>query len=222
MERAARRRESAVAVAGPVDGEFLDAIAFLLGAHYDFYIKCESIGDALAVQVPCDVAFIDFEAALCVGELWGYFHVVDGKPVKHLGADSAVQALGLFNMAASHFSRSVGYVAVIVFEQIEASHGVFVWDTEAGVCEHCVVAGRGLHSCSNGVALASMRLVTEDFERYGRRDFCFFGYLGGIVAAAVVDDNDFSFEIVAIEELCGFFDIEGDFPVLFKGRYDNR
>jgi len=222
MERAARRRESAVAVAGPIDRKFLDAIAFLLGAHYDFYIECESVGNAFAVQVPCDVAFIDFEAALCVGELGWNFHVVNDKPVKHLGADSAVQALGLFDMAASHFSRPVGYIAGIVFEQIESSQSVFVWNTQAGVRKHGVVAGGGLHSCSNGVALAAMRLVTEDFERYGWWDLGALGNLGGIVAAAIVNNDDFAFEIVAIEELSGLFDIAGDFPALFKGRYDNR
>ena len=160
MERAARRRESAVAVAGPVDGEFLDAIAFFLGAHYDFYVECESVGNRFAVQMPCNIAFIDFEAALCVGEIGWNFHVVNHKPVKHLGADSTVHALGLFDMAASHFSRPVCYIAGIVFEQFEPSQSVFVWDTQAGVCEHGVVAGRGLHSCSNGVALAAVRLVT--------------------------------------------------------------
>ena len=79
-------------------------VTFFLGPHYDFYIERKSIGNTLAVQVPCDVAPVYLKPALCIGELGGDFHVVDDEPVEYPGTDTPVQALRFFNMAFSHFS----------------------------------------------------------------------------------------------------------------------
>jgi len=114
-ERAARRRQTTVTVAGPVDGKFLYPVTFLLGPHYDFYIESKSVGNTFAVQVSRDIPFVYLKAALGIGEFRRDFHIVNHKPVEYPGADSPVQTLWLLDMAAPHFSRPVGYITRIVF-----------------------------------------------------------------------------------------------------------
>ena len=65
-------------------------VTFFLRPHYDFYIERKSIGNTLAVQVPCDVAPVYLKPALCIGELGGDFHIVNHEPMEHFGADTAV------------------------------------------------------------------------------------------------------------------------------------
>jgi len=65
-------------------------VTFFLCPHYDFYIERKTIGNALAVQVPCDIAPVYLKPALCIGELGRDFHIVNHEPVEHLGADTAV------------------------------------------------------------------------------------------------------------------------------------
>ena len=65
-------------------------VTLFLCPHYDFYIEYESIGNALAVQVPCDIASVYFKSTLCIGKLGWDFHIVNYKPVEHLGTDTAV------------------------------------------------------------------------------------------------------------------------------------
>ncbi|HKY99749.1 MAG TPA: hypothetical protein VJ112_01135, partial [Rhabdochlamydiaceae bacterium] len=57
---------------------------------------------------------------------------------------------------------------------------------------------------------------------YGWGDFRVLSCLGGIICAAVVNDNDLAFDMAAIEELSGVFDVAGDFPALLESWYDNR
>jgi hypothetical protein len=103
LPRASCGRQPTVTVACPVDGELPDPVAFLLRPHNDFDIECKSVCDGLAVQVPCDVAFVHFKAALRIGELRRDFHIVDDEPVEYRRADAPVQALRFFDMTSPHF-----------------------------------------------------------------------------------------------------------------------
>jgi len=63
----AGRREATIAVTAPLEGKFLYAVALFLCPHYDFYIERKPIGDAFAIQVPCNIALVYLKSALRVG-----------------------------------------------------------------------------------------------------------------------------------------------------------
>ncbi len=65
-------------------------VTFFLCPHYDFYIEHKSIGNTLTVQVPCDVSPVYLKSTLCICKLGWDFHIVNYKPVEHLGTDTAV------------------------------------------------------------------------------------------------------------------------------------
>ena len=103
----------------------------------------------------------------------------------------------------------MSYVAGTVFNHVQAFQNVSIGYAAAAVGEHHVLAGAGFNSGPNGVSFAPMRPITEDFQRnsgrqLGRRHRGLSGGLGGLVAAAVIDDDNLTFEVVALQEYrCG-------------------
>jgi hypothetical protein len=65
-------------------------VALFSGPQYDFNIENKSVSNAFAVKVSRGIAFVYFEAALCIGELRGNFHIVNHKPVEHFGANPPI------------------------------------------------------------------------------------------------------------------------------------
>jgi hypothetical protein len=68
----------------------LYTVALFSGTEYDFNIENKSVSNAFAIQVPCGIAFVYFEAALCIGVFGGDFHIVNHKPMEHFGADPPI------------------------------------------------------------------------------------------------------------------------------------
>jgi len=107
--------KAGIAVAVPVDGEFADVVAMLLGAEDDFDVEHEAFGGALLVEESGDVAAVQFEAALGIGDMVGYTHEEVDESAEDLGADASMGQVFVDDMAAVHSAGGVGEVAVACF-----------------------------------------------------------------------------------------------------------
>ena len=156
--------EAAVAVAGPVDGEFGDSAGLLSCPHYDFHIKHKAVGNTLAVELAGDVAFVYLEAALRIGEFSGYFHTVNHKPMKNLRTNPPMPALRPLNLALTKLSRPVRYIAGSAFEHVQPLQNISVRNTTAAIGEHYIFTARLFDTCANGAALSVVLLQADDLK----------------------------------------------------------
>ncbi len=196
--RRSAERYSAVAVAGPFDGELLYAIAVSVGSHDDLDVEGEAVGDALAVEFFRDVAAIDLEAALGIGQVGGDLQPGVYEPSKRPGTDLSQPALLPVDFAALHLSRTVRDVANAVFQHLQAGQYVVIGHAAAAVGEHHVVADRVGHARADGSAFAAVGLQAKHAagDADGRGDFPGLG--GSAVLAAVVNDDDLAGHVVVL------------------------
>ena len=112
-------------------------------------------------------------------------------------------------------------VAGSVLQHLQPRQYVVVGYAGAAVCEHHVVADGVGHAGANGAPFAEVGVqakhATGDAD--GRGDF--FGFGGGAVLAAVVNDDDLAGHIVFLEKGGRLADVAGDLLALFKSRYDD-
>ena len=82
MPQTSCRRQSAVAVAGPLYWKFLYSVVAFQRAHYDFHIKHKAVRDTPTIQLASNITTIYFEAALRVAEFCGDSHSAGDEPME--------------------------------------------------------------------------------------------------------------------------------------------
>lgn len=114
-------------------------------------------------------------------------------------------------------------IAFVCLEQFQPSQGVIKGDATAAVREHHVIAGCLHYSAADDVTLAVVLLVSDYLYIDSIAIFLagFFGLINRRVAAAVVDDYNFSLKAVFLEEFAGGFDVAPNFAAFVKRRYDD-
>jgi len=113
-------------------------------------------------------------------------------------------------------------VACSVSQQIEPPHRILVGHARAAVGEHDVLAAGGVDARADAVPLAPVLFVANDVELHVGRNLDFPRGFGGVVAAAVIDDDDLSGELVMLQEGGRPLDILGDFSAFIERRNNNR
>src|SRR5690606_4933973 len=138
--------EPAVRIARPLDGELADRVAFSRRPQDHFDVEHEAVRYALAVQLPGDVASVDFEAALRVRQYSRYpEHSADHTP-EQPGRNAARSSVLLEDVALDVAAGAVGDFAPAGLDHLNALEGVAVGDAQATVGEHRVPPGGCLHA----------------------------------------------------------------------------
>lgn len=97
-------RNTAVAIAGPLDGKFAYSIIPLHRSEDNLDVERETFRYQLTVQFFGDFGSIHLESALCIREIPGDLKEPLDESPKGPGTDFSQKGLLTKNMAAGHFS----------------------------------------------------------------------------------------------------------------------